>query len=191
MTVPRHSLLAEHLVDLGKASLDLLTFLKGAGVDINSYLGLTPGPAPSPTPGEGSGDADEKLASAEEQVRETEFLASLPSWAQRLGLPDTGRLAVVVQSLGVVAAERLFTQLESGEPLTVGELRALFADDLEGFTAIAGLVVSVDGSISPDAQVRLIGGGVLMLVGLRLAGWTGWVSGLAGLALVLTSALRY
>lgn len=42
-----------------------------------------------------------------------------------------------------------------------------------------------------ERWVRLIGGGVLMLVGLRLAGWIGWVSGLAGLALVLTSALRY
>jgi len=42
-----------------------------------------------------------------------------------------------------------------------------------------------------ERWVRLIGGGVLMLVGLLLAGWIGWVSGLAGLALVLTSALRH
>jgi len=42
-----------------------------------------------------------------------------------------------------------------------------------------------------ERWVRLIGGGVLMLVGLRLVGWVRWVSVLGGLALVLTSALRH
>lgn len=42
-----------------------------------------------------------------------------------------------------------------------------------------------------EGWVRLIGGGILILLGLRLAGWGGWVSGLVGFALVLTSALRY
>lgn len=38
---------------------------------------------------------------------------------------------------------------------------------------------------------RLLGGGLLVLLGLSLAGWAGWVSGLAGLALIVTSAVRY
>ena len=42
-----------------------------------------------------------------------------------------------------------------------------------------------------EQWVRLIGGGLLILLGLILAGWAGWVSGLVGLALVLTSTLRY
>ncbi|MFQ5830744.1 MAG: YgaP-like transmembrane domain [Candidatus Methylomirabilia bacterium] len=42
-----------------------------------------------------------------------------------------------------------------------------------------------------ERWVRLVGGGLLILLGVGLAGWAGWVSGLAGLALVLTSAIRY
>ncbi len=38
---------------------------------------------------------------------------------------------------------------------------------------------------------RLIAGGFLVLLGVRLVGWAGWVSGLARLALVLTSAVGY
>ena len=38
---------------------------------------------------------------------------------------------------------------------------------------------------------RLIGGGLLVLLGLSQTGWAGWASGLAGLVLVLTSAVRY
>lgn len=42
-----------------------------------------------------------------------------------------------------------------------------------------------------ERWARLTGGGLLVLAGFSLAGWAGWVSGLAGLALVLTSAVRY
>jgi uncharacterized membrane protein len=42
-----------------------------------------------------------------------------------------------------------------------------------------------------ERWVRLIGGGLLVLLGLSRGGWVGWVSGLAGLALVVTSAVRY
>ncbi|MBI4607585.1 MAG: DUF2892 domain-containing protein [Candidatus Rokubacteria bacterium] len=42
-----------------------------------------------------------------------------------------------------------------------------------------------------ERRARLVGGGLLILLGVGLGGWTGWVSGLAGLALVLTSAVRY
>ncbi len=42
-----------------------------------------------------------------------------------------------------------------------------------------------------ERWVRLIGGGLLILIGLSRAGWVGWVSGLAGLALALTSIIRY
>ena len=42
-----------------------------------------------------------------------------------------------------------------------------------------------------ERWVRLIGGGLLILLGLSLGGWPGWVSGLAGLALILTAAVRY
>lgn len=42
-----------------------------------------------------------------------------------------------------------------------------------------------------ERWVRLISGGLLILLGLSLAGWAGWVSGLVGLALVLTSAIWY
>ena len=42
-----------------------------------------------------------------------------------------------------------------------------------------------------ERWVRLAGGGLLIILGLSLAGWAGWVAGLAGLALILTSAARY
>lgn len=42
-----------------------------------------------------------------------------------------------------------------------------------------------------ERWVRLIGGGLLILLGLSRGGWVGWVSGLAGLTLVLTSSARY
>lgn len=42
-----------------------------------------------------------------------------------------------------------------------------------------------------ERWVRLASGGLLILVGLSLGSWAGWVSGLAGLALILTSAFRY
>lgn len=42
-----------------------------------------------------------------------------------------------------------------------------------------------------ERWARLIAGALLILLGVSLSGWAGWVSGLAGLALVLTSALRY
>ena len=42
-----------------------------------------------------------------------------------------------------------------------------------------------------ERWVCVTGGGILILLGLWLAGWGGWVSGLVGCALVLTSVLRY
>lgn len=42
-----------------------------------------------------------------------------------------------------------------------------------------------------ERWARLIVGGVLILLGLSLSGWIRWASGLAGLALVLTSAFGY
>lgn len=42
-----------------------------------------------------------------------------------------------------------------------------------------------------ERWIRVIGGGVLVVLGLNLAGWAGWVSALAGLALLATSAFRY
>ena len=42
-----------------------------------------------------------------------------------------------------------------------------------------------------ERWVRLMGGGLLILLGLSLGGRPGWVSGLAGLALILTAAVRY
>ncbi len=42
-----------------------------------------------------------------------------------------------------------------------------------------------------ERRVRLVGGGLLILLGLILTGWAAWVSGLAGAALVVTSAVRY
>lgn len=42
-----------------------------------------------------------------------------------------------------------------------------------------------------ERWARLIAGGLFILLGVSLSGWAGWVSGLAGLALVLTSAVRY
>lgn len=42
-----------------------------------------------------------------------------------------------------------------------------------------------------EKWVRLIVGGILILLGLNLSGWMRWVSGLVGLAFVLTSAFGY
>lgn len=42
-----------------------------------------------------------------------------------------------------------------------------------------------------ERWVRLIVGGVLIVLGLNLSGWIRWVSGLVGLALVLTAAFSY
>jgi len=42
-----------------------------------------------------------------------------------------------------------------------------------------------------ERWARFIGGGLLILLGLSLSGWAGWATGVAGLALVLTSAVRY
>ncbi|MFQ5519907.1 MAG: YgaP-like transmembrane domain [Candidatus Methylomirabilia bacterium] len=42
-----------------------------------------------------------------------------------------------------------------------------------------------------EGRVRLVGGGLLVVLGFSLGGWGGWVTGIFGLALVLTSAVRY
>lgn len=42
-----------------------------------------------------------------------------------------------------------------------------------------------------EKWMRLVGGGILILLGLNLSGWIRWVNGLVGLAFVLTSALGY
>lgn len=42
-----------------------------------------------------------------------------------------------------------------------------------------------------ERWVRLVAGALLIVLALALGGWPRWVSGLGGLVLVLTAALRY
>lgn len=42
-----------------------------------------------------------------------------------------------------------------------------------------------------ERWARFLGGAVLILLGFGLGGWPGWLSGLAGVALILTATVRY
>ena len=114
------------------ATLNRETLLGAAGADTDNGLGEQPAgttpPADTPpagTPGEDDPETVKqklKKLQAETAWRDTR----LPQYRQETGASD-GQLMTLVTELGIEGADSLLNRLISGEPITLGEIKALVA----------------------------------------------------------------
>lgn len=137
-------------------------FMKWAGADTDNGLGDQPGgttPPPggtTPPPGD---DPDTVKDRATANAAEMDFMTHrLPQYLEATGAPLPALQALVTE-LGIADAEALLNRLIAGEPITIGELKALTLTKHQSsaaFMAVADFVTA-DGA-GDEEVVRLLGG---------------------------------